>query len=39
MKDFLEKVKAILPKMNLNNEIDMKIGLFIYNPEQKINNN
>lgn len=22
--------------MNLNNEIDLKLGLFIYNPEQEI---
>jgi len=30
--EFLEKVKSIIPQMNLNNEIDLKIGLFIYNP-------
>ena len=32
--EFLNKVKAIIPRMNLNNEIDLKIGLFIYNPDQ-----
>ena len=34
--EFLNKVKSIIPRMNLNNEIDLKIGLFIYNPDQEI---
>ncbi len=33
----MNKVKNIIPRMNLNNEIDLKIGLFIYNPDQEIN--